>query len=390
MTPSASTPAALVAPALGAAVCLAALAFSPVARAQTAQPQAAQQPPTSLERLGDAAKIMAGDPAAGADRDMKRVLDAFAGLNPKPIETLSPEEARKQPTPADAVKALLRQEGKSDAPEPGVRVRDVQLSGPTGPIPARAYTPEGAEGQVLPMIVYYHGGGWVIADLDTYDATPRAMAKQARAVVVSVEYRHAPEHKFPAAHDDAFAGYQRVWDNAGQLGGDQRRIAVMGESAGGNLAIHVALAAKQANVQAPVAVVAVYPVAGVSLDTPSYRENANAKPLNRDMMAWFMRHVVRSDADKQDPRLDVVGRADVKGLPPTTIITAQIDPLRSEGQALAEKLRRAGVPVELRDYEGVTHEFFGMGAAVADAKEAQAFVAQRLAQAFGATPAAKR
>lgn len=375
--------------ALGAAVCLAAPAFAPAARAQTA-PQAAQQPATATERLGDAVKTLTGDPAAGADRDMKRVLDAFAGLNPKPIETLTPEEARKQPTPADAVKALLRQEGKSDAPEPGVRVRDVQLSGPTGTIPARAYTPEGTEGQALPMVVYYHGGGWVIADLDTYDATPRAMAKQARAVVVSVEYRHAPEHKFPAAHDDAFAAYQRVWDNAGQLGGDQRRIAVMGESAGGNLAVHVALAAKQANVQAPVAVVAVYPVAGVNTDAPSYRENADAKPLNKAMMAWFMRHVLASDADKLDPRLDIVGRADVKGLPPTTIITAQIDPLRSEGQALAEKLRRAGVPVEARDYEGVTHEFFGMGAAVADARDAQAFVARRLTEAFGAVPDAKR
>ena len=375
--------------ALGAAVCFAVPALAPAARAQTA-PQAAQQPATAGERLGDAVKTLAGDPAAGADRDMKRVLDAFAGLNPKPIETLTPEEARKQPTPADAVKALLRQEGKSDAPEPGVRVRDVQLSGPTGAIAARAYTPEGADGQALPMVVYYHGGGWVIADLDTYDATPRAMAKQARAVVVSVEYRHAPEHKFPAAHDDAFAAYQRVWDNAGQLGGDQRRIAVMGESAGGNLAVHVALAAKQANVQVPVAVVAVYPVAGVNTDTPSYRENADAKPLNKAMMAWFMRHVLASDADKRDPRLDIVGQADVKGLPPTTIITAQIDPLRSEGQALAEKLRRAGVPVEARDYEGVTHEFFGMGAAVADARDAQAFAARRLTEAFGAAPDAKR
>lgn len=374
---SASTP-SLVPLALGAAVCLAVPAFSAPARAQTA-PQAAQPAPATAER-----------PAAGLDRDMKRVLDALAGLNPKPIEMLTPEEARKQPTPADAVKALLRQDGRSDAPEPGVRVRDVQLSGPTGPIPARAYTPEDAQGQTLPMIVYYHGGGWVIADLDTYDATPRAMAKQARAVVVSVGYRRAPEHKFPAAHDDAFAGYQRVWDNAGQLGGDPRRIAVMGESAGGNLAIHVALAAKQANVQAPVAVVAVYPVAGVDMDTPSYRENADAKPLNRAMMAWFMRHVVASDADKRDPRLDVVGRADVKGLPPTTIVTAQIDPLRSEGQALVEKLRRAGVPVEARDYGGVTHEFFGMAAAVTDAKDAQAFVAQRLVQAFRTSPDAKR
>ena len=152
-------------------------------------------------------------------------------------------------------------------------------------------------------------------------------------------------------------------------------------AAAGNLAANVAIAARDARAQAPVAQVLVYPVAGVDMDTESYRENANAKPLNKAMLAWFYGHFLRGDADKADPRVDLVGRADLANLPPATVITAGIDPLRSEGQALAEKLRRAGVPVASRNNLGVTHEFFGMGVVV----QAAACAAARLGVAFGTT-----
>lgn len=323
------------------------------------------------------------NPMATADSDMQAVLDALASLNPKPIETLSPAEARKQPSPADGAKLVMKNEGKDPMDSMGVKTKDISYSGAAGNLPTRIYMPEGANGKTpLPVVVYYHGGGWVIADLDTYDASPRAIAKGANAIVVSVHYRQAPEHKFPAAHEDAVAAYKWVLNNAADLGGDPKRVAVMGESAGGNLAINVAFAARDQKLQMPVYQVLVYPVAGTDMTTASYKENENAKPLNKAMMAWFVKHVISTDKDKQDPRLDLVGHADLHGLPPTTVILAQIDPLRSEGQALAEKLKQAGVQVATKNYDGVTHEFFGMGAVVAKAMEAEAVVSDDLKKAF--------
>jgi len=209
---------------------------------------------------------------------------------------LTPVQARQQPSSADAVKAVLEERNAS--------------------------------------------GGWVIADLDTYDASARALTNAAGAVVISTHYRPAPEHKFPAAHEDVWAAYRWTLQHAEELGGDPRRIAVAGESAGGNLAMHISLRARDEGVQLPVYQLLVYP--GINL----------------------------------------LG-AKVQGLPPTTIIAAEIDPLRSEGEQLAELLKRAGVPVERRQWDGVTHEFFGMAAVVPEAKEAVQFAGQRLRSAFG-------
>ena len=248
----------------------------------------------------------------------------------------------------------------------------------------RIYTPDGAAGP-LPVVVYYHGGGFVIADLDTYDATPRAIAKGAKAVVVSVEYRHAPEAKFPAQHEDAFAAYKWALANAKSFGGDPSKVALLGESAGGNLATNVAIMARDGNVGKPVQVVAVYPMAGTNLDTQSYKDNASAKPLDKPMMAWFYDQTVRNDADRADPRLDIVGKADVKGLPPFTVVTAQIDPLHDDGKMLVDKIKATGGQVTYRDYPGVTHEFFGMGNVVAKAKEAETAVIGDLNAAFAGT-----
>lgn len=323
----------------------------------------------------------AKDPLQAANADMKKVLEQLAALGGKPLATLSAEEARKQPTPADAVKALLTKEGKSTAPVEMAKVEPRKIPGAAGPVDARIYTPKTDDKKPLPVIVYFHGGGWVIADLDVYDASPRALAKGASAIVVSCDYRHAPENKFPAAHDDAYAAYEWVSKNAASFGGDPKRIAVAGESAGGNLAANVAIMARDKGAIMPVHQLLVYPVAQTTTETPSYVTWANAKPLDKAGMLWFVDKTIRTPADKADPRLDLV-HANLKGLPKTTIVQAEIDPLRSDGDMLAKSLETAGVSVDKKVYEGVTHEFFGMAAAVSGAKDAQSYATGRLKEAF--------
>ena len=328
-----------------------------------------------------AATLTAQTPAA-PDPQMKAVLDQLSSMGGKPAETLTPVEARKQPTPADAVKALLQKQGKSTAPEAVEKVEDRSIPGPGGQIPIRIYMPKGTG--PFPVVLYIHGGGWVFADLNTYDSSPRALANAAGAVVVSTHYRQGPENKFPAAHNDVYAAYQWVRSNATYLKGDPGRISVVGESAGGNMALGVALMARQKGGPMPVYLGLIYPVAQTGFDTPSYRENANAKPLNRAMMQWFFKNAARP-GDAKNPLLALTTEANLKGLPPTTIITAQIDPLRSEGKELADKMMAAGVPVAYRNYAGVTHEFFGMGAVVDKAKEAVNVVANELKKAYAAS-----
>src|SRR5262249_3661838 len=215
---------------------------------------------------------------------MQAVLDTFASLGPKPTATLTPAEARKRPTAADAVKALLKKQGKRTDPEPVGEVKDVEYAGAAGKLPARVYTPKG-EGP-FPVLVFWHGGGWVLADLDYDDASCRALCNAAGCVVVSCEYRHAPEHPFPAAVDDAFAAYQWVLKSAADLHGDPKRVAVGGESAGGNLAAVTALRARDKGVPMPVYQLLIYPVANYAFDTPSYR-NARSPFLHKAAMEWF-------------------------------------------------------------------------------------------------------
>lgn len=323
--------------------------------------------------------------ALRADDDQLELARAHESLEPKAIEKLGVAEARRQPTAADAVKALLQQQGRSTDPTqlvPGVTSRETQVEGAAGPLPATVYTP--ATPGPHPVIVYFHGGGWVIADRHVYDGGARGLAKAAGAIVVSVDYRQAPEHKFPAAWDDAAAAYRWVAANAASLGGDTGRLALAGESAGGNLAVATAVAVRDApGVTAPRHVLAVYPVAQTSLNTESYIENAIAKPLNRAMVKWFVEHLVTGDDDLKDTRLSLVD-ANLRGLPPVTVITARLDPLRSDGSKLEDALRDAGVSVERRDYEGVAHEFFGAAAVLEKARQAQAWAGERLRASLGA------
>ena len=324
------------------------------------------------------------DTPAKADGLMQKVLDELAALGGKPIETLSPEEARQQPTPTDAVKSLLRKDGKDPSDDMGVKTSDITIPGAAGPIQARIYKPhDHSEDKLHPIVVYFHGGGFVIADLDVYDGGPRGVSKMADVIVVSVHYRQAPEYHFPAAHDDALAAYRWVLENAQTFRGNPQKVAVMGESAGGNLAIAVSMMARDAGLPAPKHQVLVYPVAGVDMENESYVENADAKPLNKPMMTWFVKHIFANEADAQDPRINIVAKANLSGLPSTTVICAEIDPLRTEGELLAEKLEQAGVDVRHKTFRGSTHEFFGMAAVVPDAAAAQTFAAHELKRAFG-------
>ncbi|WP_277978910.1 alpha/beta hydrolase [Sphingomonas phyllosphaerae] len=349
--------------------CAGALAQSP--STPTAPPPAA--PPASATQPPKAAP------------DMQMVLDALAGLGGKPIESLTPAEARMQPSAADGAKAVMAKKGMSTDPDSSVTTQDL----PYGADPkqfARVYRPAAAPvgRKPMPVIVYYHGGGWVIADVDTYDAAPRAMAKALNAIVVSVEYRHAPEFKFPAQHDDASAAYRWTLKQAASWGGDPEKIAVAGESAGGNLAVATAIYARDNGLTVPRHIVSVYPIANSSMTLPSRRDSANAKPLNAAMLKWFGYYYQVSPADAQDPRLNLVA-ANLRGLPPTTIINAQIDPLRSDGETLATAMRAAGVKVEQKTYPGVTHEFFGMAKVVRGAKDANDLAVARLKAAFAAS-----
>jgi acetyl esterase/lipase len=317
------------------------------------------------------------------DAEMAQVLAAMMASGAKPIETLDAKEARKQPTPADAVKAVLKQRGESTDPETVGDVDNQSIAGPAGDIEIRIYKPaSAAEDRLLPLVLYIHGGGWVIADLDVYDASPRAIANAAHCVVVSTHYRQGPEHKFPAAHEDVYAAYKWAIANARDLGADGSRIAVLGESAGGNLAAAICLNARDEGFQLPVHQVLVYPIAGYDFTTESYREMTQAKPLNTPMMKWFFDKYLGSPAEGETPAISL-DRADLSGLPPATIINSELDPLRSDGELLAKRFTESGVPADQRTFAGVTHEFFGMGAVLGKAREAQRMAAQALTRAFG-------
>jgi acetyl esterase/lipase len=325
-----------------------------------------------------------GIPASGApvDADNQAVLDALTRtLNIRPYHTLSPAEARRQPTFTDGVNAVLRANGRPTTPPPGTTERNITVRGAAGNLQALLITPTGARGP-LPMILYFHGGGWVLANPTVYAGGARGLARNAQAIVVSVNYRKAPENPFPAQHDDALASYRWLLQNAARLGGDPQRIAFAGESAGGNLAVATAMQARDAQLPLPRHILSVYPIAGSDFNTPSYQDSGNALPLSRATMAWFFRYVPRTPADLMDPRINLVG-ANLAGLPPVTIVAAQIDPLRSEGELLAQRLQAAGVQVERREFAGATHEFFGADAVIADAAEAQQYAGGRLRAAFG-------
>ncbi len=347
--------------------------------AETLHPTGVAGGPDSIGRI---AELIAGDPMARIDADMKHLLDALAALGARPLEHATPDSARRQPRASDAVAGVLARQGREPLDD-GVASEDIAVPGAEGELPARIYRPLGLLSRLNPLVLYFHGGGFVTGDLDSHDASARAIARRTGAIVVSLGYRLAPEHHFPAAHDDAWAAWKWLIGTAQELGADQRRLAVAGEDAGGNLAMHVALRARDERLTQPVHQLLVHPIAGHDLATASYGETLRARPIGLPAMRWRFRHLFENEEQGADPRIALAAREDLAGVAPATIVLAQIDPLRSEGEALADALEAADVPVNCWVYEGVTQGFFGLGLIVTKALFAQADAADALAKAFG-------
>jgi acetyl esterase/lipase len=265
------------------------------------------------------------------------------------------------------------------------RVEDRLIPGPGGEIPVRIYHPSDAP--QLPVLVWYHGGGWVVGTLDGSDHTCRELANAAGCIVVSVDYRLAPENKFPASPDDCEAAYYWVLENAGSFGGDERRVAVGGDSAGGNLAAVVSLRAKEAGRPLPVFQLLVYPVTDADFQRASYVANAEGYVLTEAGMRWFWEQYVSSPSELLHPHAAVLRASDVTGLPAALVITAEFDPLRDEGEAYGEMLRQAGVPVTVTRYDGVIHGFYGMFHVIDRGRDAIRESAEHLSKAFALQPA---
>ena len=333
------------------------------------------------DSIGRLAELIGGDPMSRIDADMRHVLDGMADMGARPLELLSPEQARRQPRAAEAISAILGRQGR-ERPDDGVEVEDISIAGADAELPARLYRPIGLLSRLNPVVLYFHGGGFVTGDLDSHDASARAMARRTGAIVVSVAYRLAPEHPFPAAHDDAWAAWRWLTENTRDLTGDPRRLAVAGEDAGANLAANVALRAHAEGGVQPVHQLLVHPIAGNDLTTASYGETLRARPIGLPAMRWRFRHSFAEEAASADARINLVTRDDLAGAAPATVILAGIDPLRSEGEALAEALENAGVPVNCWTYDGVTQGFFGLGLVVTKALFAQSDAADALGKAF--------
>ena len=300
----------------------------------------------------------APDWAPSIKPEMQVVIEKLISLGGKPIETLTAQEARMQPTPTDAVMAVMKDNNMTaPASQCDTVGKDIPVTG--GSTHVRIYTPKQGKAP-YPVIVYYHGGGWVIANIDVYNGGAQALCEQVGAVVVSVEYPMGPERKFPAAHNVSFDAYQWVLKNFAELKGDSTKVAVVGESAGGNLAANMSIMARDKKIQMPLCQVLVYPIANNDVNSESYVKFAAAKPLSKPMMEWFIKNEFASAAQAADPRISLV-KANLAGLPKTLIIGAEIDPLQSEGKLLSDKLSAAGVQTEYQLYPGVTHEFFWNG-----------------------------
>jgi acetyl esterase len=293
--------------------------------------------------------------------EVRALLEANEAEGAPPMETLSPAAARQ--SAIDALKATA-----GPAEDIG-RVEDLTIPHPARPIPIRIYTPA-ADGPFA-CLVYFHGGGWVVCDLDTHDAVCRAIARRAGAVVVAVDYRLAPEYKFPAAIDDCYAATEWVAANAVRLRIDPRRIAVGGDSAGGTLSTVMCLKARGEGGPALALQVLVYPVMNLaSFETESYREFAEGYYLTRAEMEWFRGHYLAGIEDAQNPYASPLLAPDLRGLPPALVITAECDTLRDEGEAYAMRLAAAGVDVTCTRYAGMIHPFFSLFGALRQGRRA--------------------
>lgn len=306
------------------------------------------------------------DPAAKA---LMEQLDVGGGFR---LEELSPSEAR------EAFSAMASLDGEVVEM---ASVEDASFAGPHGAVPVRIYRPRDAD--TLPVVLYFHGGGFVIGNLDTHDSTCRRMAQSADCVVISVDYRLAPEHPYPAAADDCYAALQWVADSAESLRVDSSRLVVAGDSAGGNLAAVVAQMARDRNGPAVSFQLLIYPATDSNCDTDSMRENAEGYFLTRAAMRWFWGHYLSGAESSREPYNSPLSAESLANLPPAYVITAEFDPLRDEGEEYARRLADSGVSVRLRRYDGMIHGFVTMAAMLPQGGEAIREIAASLRMLFG-------
>lgn len=302
---------------------------------------------------------------------VKALLERKEAEGTRPLYTLTLEEARK--ADLEAIKSCA---GTSERVH---RVENTTIKGPDGPLPLRIYTPNVAG--PLPILLYLFGGGWSLGTIDTADAICRNLTNAVRCVVAVIGYRLAPEHKFPAAVEDCYAAAMWLADNATAIGGDAARIAIGGDSAGGNLAAAVTLVSRARGRPNFAFQLLVYPITDYFPDTPSMREVVDPLIFNRDSVAWYWGHYLRSQDDGCNPLAAPLKAPDLAGAPAALVITAEHDPLRDEAEMYAARLKAAGVPVRLSRYNGMIHGFFAMAGQLDDARRAldQASTALRFA-----------
>jgi acetyl esterase len=307
----------------------------------------------------DARRLLAGQEIRRGDRTMDpkaQIVGEFAKSIRVPGYFPPLPELRQQ---LRTMVALM------DEPAPPVaRISDVTIPGPAGVIRARVYDPAPGAGAPRPLVAYFHGGGWVQGDLETHHGLCARLALRARAVVVAIDYRLAPEHRFPAAVDDCVAAYVWLRRHGDGLGGDRARVAVAGDSAGGNLAAVVSQLAARNGVPVPTCQVLIYPATDFTLETASHRELADGHVIPRDRVVWYAEQYLGKDGDRRDVRASPLLAADLTGQPPALVITAGFDPLRDEGHAYAARLRAAGVPVVDHEYAGQIHAFVSLTKAI--------------------------
>lgn len=305
------------------------------------------------------------------DANTQLALAILERIGHRTLDTMSPAEAR----------ADIRRAARLLAPlaEPVAAVEALVIDGAASPLPARLYRPF-VDGSVRPLVVYYHGGGWVVGDLDTHDDVCRFLARRADVGVLAIDYRLAPEHRFPAAADDAYATFRWAAANARRLGFSSDRIGVAGDSAGGNLTAVVALRATREGGPCPAAQLLIYPVTDLSTKHPSYALFPSGFFLTAGEMDWYRGHYLPDEAAARDPHASPLLAPDVSGLPPAIVLTAGFDVLRDEGEAYARRLADAGVRVHARRLSGLTHGFCNMTATNPTARTAMAEAAALLSR----------
>ncbi len=306
------------------------------------------------------------------DRDAATILEMIRTAARPPWHTVSPDEAR--------ASYMAGRQVTAPVPMEVATVQDLTCPGPGGPLPLRLYRPAAAPASGAGVLVFFHGGGWVLGNLESHDGVCRHLAERSGCVVIAVDYRLAPEAKFPAALEDALAATEWVAEHAGRLGLDRRRMAVGGDSAGGNLAAALCLAARDGDGPPIAFQLLLYPATDFAMDTPSHAEFAEGHLLTRPSMEWFRDHYLNSTAEVADWRASPLRAASVAGLPPAFVLTASHDPLRDEGEAYALRLVQAGIPVTLWRAPGQIHGFLPQGRIIA----ASATALDRLAGALKA------